>query len=1621
MFGLAVLASPAPAATLRVPADYPTVRTAADAAASGDTVQIAPGTYDGGVFINGKRLTFASDFIATGDTATVSQTVLNSVVGTVCNGAPGCAGNAVLEFGNNAHGSAVIGLTIRGGENGISSASTVDVDHCHVIHNGDGVDYVDGSGGTFSNSLFADNTDDGIDLNGRLAARVLDNVIRDNRDDGIEYRLYAYTGPVLALDVIGNRITGNREDGIQIIDYPGLSSKVIRIERNLFMANFDASGLSGAITCMPNGETIETLVGAPIPERIQVTNNTFIGEQNGVVGGANLIALNNVFSGITGTAVLLVGGGSITSYALFWNNGQNADLTSVVDPAHLVLADPALDANGRPAANSPVIDAGTASFTWLGQTVLDLPPAAYLGNAPDLGAFEVGGGSPPPPPPVNAPPFVSAGPDIAVTLPDPAMLDATVSDDGLPTPSVLTTLWTVESGPGAVVFGDAASVGTQALFDTQGTYVLRITASDGALSASDVLVVVVSAEPPPPPPTNTAPTVNAGPDRSVTLPDPVQLEGTVDDDGLPSPPSITISWVVESGPAGVTFDNAAAVDARATFSAPGIYVLRLTASDGALSASDLVEFAVAAPPNHAPVVDAGPDLSITLPAQAVLDAAVTDDGLPSPSNITVEWSVVTGPGAVVFDNPGEVDTRASFTVAGTYVLQLTASDDELAAADNVIVEVAPPLPSNEAPVVSAGPDQSITLPAAALLDGAVNDDGLPSPPSVTIAWSVASGPGPVTFDDATAADTRATFTVPGTYALQLTASDGELHGSDMVQITVFGAPGVLDRRIAAAGDDTEEEAGGNASANVTDLELVYNGGLQKVGVRFADVSVPAGSTVTRAWLQFEADETQNEPTALVLQGEAIDHAPTFLPVNGDVSRRARTAASTTWAPPAWTQVGEAGDAQRTPDLSAVLQEVIDRPGWASGNAVAFIITGTGHRTARSFEGRAAGAALLHVEYALAPPPPLNVAPVVDAGPDRFITLPAQAQLDGTVSDDGQPAPPALVTTWSVASGPGPVSFDDASAVDTRATFTTAGTYVLQLVASDGLLNSVDFVQIFVRTESGPVDRVIVAASDDVEEDAFGVMNLNSLDLELVFNTNDQTVGLRFTDLPIPRGAPIFNAYVQFEVDEEQTETTDLVIHGEAADNAGTFNGQSGNASGRPRTAASVAWSPAPWTGVGVAGAAQRTPDLSAVLEEIVARPGWARGNAAVLLISGTGHRTAMSFDGRADGAPRLHLEYGAPQNQPPLVDAGAHQDIMMPATADLDGTVGDDGLSAGPVSTSWSLVSGPAPVIFDDASAVDTRATFTEVGTYWLRLTANDGALTGEDSLRVRVHPGSGTIDLAIVASTDDVEEDASGVVNVNSLDLEMTLNDLDQKVGLRFTGVTVPPGARVTRAWVQFTADEAHFEPTSLVIQAQATDNAETFLPYNGDLSARALTEASVFWSPGDWEFVEESGDPQRTADLSPVLQEVVNRAGWESGNAVVFAISGSGHRTAVAWDANPAAAPRLHVEFGRSGPSLTRSARARTEEGVTTPRFEFALLGPTSQPARGGALGIAFSLPDAAPATIELVDIAGRRVATREVGSLGAGRHEVDLARGLSPGIYMVRLTRAGDARVVKAAVLR
>jgi hypothetical protein len=185
--------------------------------------------------------------------------------------------------------------------------------------------------------------------------------------------------------------------------------------------------------------------------------------------------------------------------------------------------------------------------------------------------------------------------------------------------------------------------------------------------------------------------------------------------------------------------------------------------------------------NTAPFVAAGSNQTVILPALATLSGQASDDGLPSGSTLTTTWSQYSGPGAVTFGDPKALNTTAGFSMAGTYVLRLTASDGVLSSVSDVTITVNSG--ANQAPTVSAGANQTITLPASAALSGTASDDGLPAG-TLTTTWSTVSGPGTVTFGNANSLATNASFTLSGSYVLRLTANDGALSAASDVTITV---------------------------------------------------------------------------------------------------------------------------------------------------------------------------------------------------------------------------------------------------------------------------------------------------------------------------------------------------------------------------------------------------------------------------------------------------------------------------------------------------------------------------------------------------------------------------------------------------------------------------------------------------------------------------------------------------------------------------------------------------------------------------------------------------------------------------------------------------------------------
>ena len=273
-------------------------------------------------------------------------------------------------------------------------------------------------------------------------------------------------------------------------------------------------------------------------------------------------------------------------------------------------------------------------------------------------------------------------------------------------------------------------------------------------------------------------------------------------------------------------------------------------------------------------------------------------------------------------------------------------------------------------------------------------------------------------------------------------------------------------------------------------------------------------------------------------------------------------------------------------------------------------------------------------------------------------------------------------------------------------------------------------------------------------------------------------------------------------------------------------------------------------------------------------------------------------------------------NNPPVVNAGPDQSVQFPDAVSLNGSVTDDGKPTPPNLTSqWTKLSGPGTVAFGDATSPVTTATFSDPGTYVLRLTGNDSQLSTQDDVTVVSSPsgGSTTLNVPIAASSDDAEEagGATKTMFLNSGDLEMVRdNGADQTVGLRFAGVAVPPGATITNAYVQFTTQATGATAvTSLTIKGEAADNPGTFTTTIGNISARATTSAGVGWSVPIWTSVGAAGQDQRTPNLATVVQQLVSRPGWTNGNAIVLIITGTGRRVAHTFDSGVPAV--LHVEY--------------------------------------------------------------------------------------------------------------
>ncbi|HEX5752697.1 MAG TPA: myxosortase-dependent M36 family metallopeptidase [Archangium sp.] len=483
---------------------------------------------------------------------------------------------------------------------------------------------------------------------------------------------------------------------------------------------------------------------------------------------------------------------------------------------------------------------------------------------------------------MNRPPVANAGTDLTANERSRVTLSGSASDvDG----DSVSYSWAQVSGPAVTLTGEDTATPSFTAPEVTGDsdVVLRLTVSDGTLTASDTVTVRVLN-------VNRAPTVNAGLDGSASERGGYTLSGSASDaDG----DTLSFLWTQVSGtPVALSnYDKASATFATPEVAFDEVLTFRLTVSDGQSSVSDTVDVAIH-DVNRAPVVTAS-SVTVDERSTATLEATASDaDG----DTLSYSWTQLTGTAVTL---SGANTARATFStgeVSADSVLtfRVTVSDGRATATQDVVVNVRQ---VNRAPAVNAGVDGSVNERESYTLSGSASD---PDGDTLSYSWVQVSGT-PVALSGATSAS--ATFTAPDTASgetltFRLTVSDGKVTSSDMVSVTVNDvnrAPVVtassvtVDERSTATLEATASDADGDTlSYSWTQVSgtAVTLSGANTARATFSTGEVSADSVLTfRVTVSDGRGATATQD--VVVNVRQVNRAPTVnAGVDGVVNERA---------------------------------------------------------------------------------------------------------------------------------------------------------------------------------------------------------------------------------------------------------------------------------------------------------------------------------------------------------------------------------------------------------------------------------------------------------------------------------------------------------------------------------------------------------------------------------------------------------------------------------------------------------------------------------------------------------------------------------------------------------------
>ncbi|NBC84521.1 MAG: T9SS type A sorting domain-containing protein [Bacteroidetes bacterium] len=286
------------------------------------------------------------------------------------------------------------------------------------------------------------------------------------------------------------------------------------------------------------------------------------------------------------------------------------------------------------------------------------------------------------------------------------------------------------------------------------------------------------------------------------------------------------------------------------------------------------------------------------------------------------------------------------------------------------------------------------------------------------------------------------------------------------------------------------------------------------------------------------------------------------------------------------------------------------------------------------------------------------------------------------------------------------------------------------------------------------------------------------------------------------------------------------------------------------------------------------------------------------------------------------------------------------------------------------------------------------------------------------------TIPIEFELSSDDAEQENDAVDTPYDDDLdagwEGTEGDANTLTcGMRFQNIEIPQGETIDSAYIVVYSHEAKFDDdvAEITIYAEDADSAHTFdsVGFNKDflLTDRTATTAQVEWTVAEeWAIWK----PYRTPDLATIVQELVNRDGWKSGNAIAFIFAGedqgaSDVENAREWEAfENIADPEDEDADGNPGDGQNHPERVPKlvvywggyVEVTDIQHQELATLEIYPNPADNGILNI--NLENAQQTEIEIVDITGKSVLNQSTKS----NHVSLNVSGFNSGIYYIKATQ-------------